>query len=619
MTELESLRNKQKKIIWSAYYSKRPVVLGAEPVKEEGVDAYYYPDVEYDVALRANWKAFDHLLRLEKEVLRAGEERLAGDAAFRETMLGVLRYWILHDFINPNWWHNQVGAPKLLVDMALVFDEYLTDDLKEGLEKCINRGSFKPYLPNNDMEPGNKQSGCLSKPTDMWTGANLLWAAATTIKYALWTRDEVLLRYTTEVIAKELEFSKEGVLPDGSFCQHGIRWYSGGYGRSYVYEFAPIVSVLQGSSFEIPRDRLDVLLLHILDGQQMMQHKGCFDYGAIGREMVRPGTVFVGTLKKAIELLLGSENLPRKEELARMYAELCGEALGCEGTKYYETLRLICHKKNGMYISVRGRDENVLGAEACNEEGVLCYNMTYGTVTCVMEDGAEYVDVAPVWDYCKIPGTTARVQSDEQLMELMEGTNWGKSYETLCRSYGKVIQDQGLLTQKVVHDGVSVLTSFFVFDGALVCLGSCIADEMPQKGALYTTVEQCNAKEVVIREGCVRNGKVSYINLDPCTKLEAQVEQRQGDWHRNSLQKASTPAKGRILTVSIPVAEHGAYAYLVCGPQKPKVEVLQNDRFCQAILVNDSFVMAVFHQEGEISVKGLRITGSAGNLTLERV
>ncbi|MCQ3915745.1 MAG: hypothetical protein MJ195_03470 [Mycoplasmoidaceae bacterium] len=39
----------------------------------------------------------------------------------------------------------------------------------------------------------------------------------------------------------------------------------------------------------------------------------------------------------------------------------------------------------------------------------------YGVNVCAMEDGDEYADISPLWNYCQIPGTTAYYESDEQL------------------------------------------------------------------------------------------------------------------------------------------------------------------------------------------------------------
>lgn len=82
---------------------------------------------------------------------------------------------------------------------------------------------------------------------DKWTGANLIWGGAVTVKHAMWQEDEELLKIASARVAEEIKYSHEGIQPDGAFCQHGHRWYSGGYGRSFAYELTPIIAALAGT------------------------------------------------------------------------------------------------------------------------------------------------------------------------------------------------------------------------------------------------------------------------------------------------------------------------------------------------------------------------------------
>ena len=604
MTEFQQIKKRQKDIYYTGYWlryedevyhGERSLALCEED------DTYFYPDVNYHRMSRSSWEAASHYLRLDYQIITEGRKRLENDAEWRKKLLGAIRYWIKRDYINPNWWYNQIGAPQVLINLALALEGFIPDDIEEGLKKIVLRGIFRAHEGVTEIEELKSTTKFVT--ADAWTGANLIWGAATTIKYALWIEDEKLLRIAVDRLAREIDFAREGVQADGAFCQHGPRWYSGGYGRSFVYELAPIIRILSGTSFSLPREKLDILLLHVLDGQRAMMKNASFDFSAVGREYTRAGTIGAGPLTKAIGLLKDSDGIPRHAELNDFYNELILGKDDHEITKYYESIAQLCHKKNGVYIGIRGRTEGLFGAEICNDEGVLSYNMTYGTVTCIMQSGKEYFDISPFWDYSKIPGTTSRSEDDEAL-------------ETPCRAYGKADKDSGILTEKAVHDGITLMASFFAFEGAMAALGTDIKDETPEKGQLFTTVEQCRASSAEIAENRVKCGKLTYRNLDKNTSFISSLETRKGSWSRNNLSSSKEILEDSILTITIPVTDRGKYGYLVFGEKEVQVEILRNDIDCQAILANGKKLMAVFHNDASLTVNGRRIEGKKGDIIL---
>lgn len=614
MTEIKNIKERQKQLFFSGYYQKYDsdvVKDDVDLIYGDRADLYLYPDINYEDDNRSIWRAGFHYYRMELQIIKSGRERIDDDPLWRDKMLGAIRFWVENDFKNSNWWQNQIGMPQTMVNLAIAFEDYLTDDLIFGLKKLISRGTFRANEGINeiiDLVGFGKSS-----TADAWTGANLVWGAATTIKFALWLEDEDLLRWAVKRLAKEIKFSREGIQEDGAFCQHGPRWYSGGYGRSFVYELAPIINVLRETSFALPSEKIDMILMHILDGQRMMMKNGFFDFGAVGREYARPGALEAGTLKKALPLIIADESLARHEELVSFYNDIASSEDKFEGTEYYSSIAQLCHKKNGMYFGIRGRTEGVFGSESCNSEGILSYNMSYGTVTCVMERGQEYFDISPFWDYSKIPGTTARGESDEELL-LHEG--WSSTLETPCRAYGKSDGDCGVLCEDAVHDGISLTASYFVFNGAMVALGTDIKDKTPEKGELFTTVDQCFSHYTECGENFAKNGNVIYKNLDKNTHFCSRVYRQKGKWSRNNLNLSTESIYEDMFSVTIPVTEYGKYAYLISSEKAPEVEVIRNESDCQAIIIGGDRVMAVFHNDCSLMVGNRMIKGKKGEIVL---
>lgn len=614
MTELKKIKERQKEIYYSGYwlrYKKERYRGDISPVPCGEAGGYYYPDVDYKGVGTSVWEAADHCLRLDYQIISEGRERIENDPEWRKSLLGALKYWVDLDLINSNWWFNQICIPLTLANVALALEEYLTDDLIKGLKRIISRGIFRAHEGISEIE--ELKGTTKAKIADSWTGANLIWGAATTIKYALWAEDAELLRIAVNRLSDEIAFSREGIQEDGAFCQHGPRWYSGGYGRSFVYEIAPIIKMLGGTSFELSKEKLDIILLHILDGQRAMMKNSVFDFGAVGREYTRKGSLTAGTLTSALSILKDADGIARADELNEFYKELSTGKDNHSVTKYYASIAQLCHKKNGVYIGVRGRTEGIYGAEICNDEGVLSYNMTYGSVSCIMESGMEYFDISPVWDYSRIPGTTARSESDE---EVFSHKGWQSMLETPCRAFGMSDADSGILYQLSIHDGISVKAAYFVYNGALIALGTDIRDEKNELDKLFTTVEQSRASFAELGENYVKCGKLTYKNLDEDTVFVSNLEKRKGSWSRNNLSASNETVEDSILTIVIPAAKHGKYAYLACGETEVQADIIRNDSDCQAVLLDGKKLMAVFHNDCALNVNGRTVSGKKGDLIL---
>jgi hypothetical protein len=109
----------------------------------------------------------------------------------------------------------------------------------------------------------------------------------------------------------------------------------------------------------------------------------------------------------------------------------------------------------------------------------------------------------------------------------------------------------------------------------------------------------------------VHHGEFTYYNLDKNTRLCAEVTHRTGSWTRNSYEEPLTHEEGDLFCAYIPV-EQNSYAYAVT-PKGESVgaRVVSNTSVCQAILLEDGTLMAVFHEDGILAFDGRTETGSA--------
>lgn len=166
-----------------------------------------------------------------------------------------------------------------------------------------------------------------------------------------------------------------------------------------------------------------------------------------------------------------------------------------------------------------------------NGEGVTTHHRGDGA-NYIQQRGDEYLDVRPVYDWQKIPGTTIlqkpalhphRDVQKSGLTDFVGGISDGL--------YGGAAYD--FISP---HDGVKAKKSWFFFDNEYVCMGAGI--NSTQALSVATTVNQCQLNENVVVH---MNGKSTVLPED-------DHELKQVDWvlHDNVGYLFSSPASIRL-------------------------------------------------------------------------
>lgn len=172
-----------------------------------------FSDVDYACQNRADWGVMWHLTRLEFFALSAAR----GEQGY-ERSIALLDSWLRLDPRNPNWWYNEIGMPMELGVSAILLWDALDEGRREAVLSLLARGII-------DADTSTHKGKL--------TGANLLWFAASTLRYAILKNDPEMMILAVSRAAAETEPGLEGLQDDGSFFQHGRRLYSGGL-RSVV-------------------------------------------------------------------------------------------------------------------------------------------------------------------------------------------------------------------------------------------------------------------------------------------------------------------------------------------------------------------------------------------------
>ena len=243
-----------------------------ENIDEENVDLLLktmsdvgqWPGIEYESKTRGAWSTRDHLRNLSDIAIAyqtEGSKYYHKDEVSEKVHL-ALNHWLDNDFMNPNWWHPEIGTPMLIAPVMVLMEAELTvEQMKLG------------YIILERSKMGK-------------TGQNKVWLAGNVLFTSLLKRNIDTIKFASQAIQEELVVSmKEGVQPDWSYHQHGPQLQFGNYGLSYVNDMIKWISILRNTAFQFDEMKVSILRDYVLKGQQWVTWENQLDISACGRQL----------------------------------------------------------------------------------------------------------------------------------------------------------------------------------------------------------------------------------------------------------------------------------------------------------------------------------------------
>ncbi|HEV7298594.1 MAG TPA: polysaccharide lyase family 8 super-sandwich domain-containing protein [Tepidisphaeraceae bacterium] len=542
-----------------------------------------WKDVGYDDARRSGWRTSDHLTHARTMAIG---HRLSGDAELRDKTLKAFAWWLANDPKNSNWWHNEIGVPRLIGETALLLGDALPADVLPGIVRILRRNDWAQH-----------------------TGQNLVWGCGIQVLRGLLESDqtavaEAFSRMHTEVRVGEPQ--GEGIMPDRSFHQHGSLLYSGGYGRAFTSDVGQFIAVGWGTAFAAPAEPLNVFLSYLLDGQQWMIRGVAMDHSVDGREIVRPRRSSRShpspTLSRfgGLATELAALGAPRTDELRTFADRLAGKGEPLVGNRTFWCSDYVVHHRPDFFMSIRMFSSRTINAELVNDEGKRMRHVANGC-TMLYRRGNEYEGIFPAWDWNRVPGTTAAA--------IDFAKNAKPRVATTANFVGAVSNGRfGAAAQEIDHDELSARKFWLMFDDGFAALGAGISSTAD--GTVTTSVNQCRLVGDLQRsETNVTHDGFTYVFPEG---QEHQLRQgaQSGRWSDIGADVAAKPVTMDVFNLSI---DHGvrptdaSYAYSVFtgADRSTEVVVLSNTPELQAVTHRrDRVTAAAFWKAGRFAVGG---------------
>lgn len=580
-----------------------------------------FSDLDYADTQRTNWIPSIHL---ERMLLLSQAYTLPSNPRFQDKALfdavdHCMRFWIEKKPKSSNWWWNVISTPKHL-GLTMI-------KMRDG-KQHLQKATEDSLLCIMDKQIGNA--------IQTQTGANLTDVALNCIFSACLRDDAPAMEYAIERFVSPVVYTtKEGFQHDGSYMQHGQQLYIGGYGEALLETVTRVGVYAIGTKFAFPPDKVDILSRFMRDTYYAAMRGPIMAFGVQGRSITR-----VGMADKSFTVDFARRMIEIDPAHAAEYREIIARITRAESpsfgikprhTNYFRSDYAL-HVRPGYMFDVRYVSDRALRLEHGNMENLYGYFMSDGS-TCISVTGDEYFNIFPLWNWCRIPGTTT-----PQLKEIPRGKAWSQP-GTSKFAGGVTDGTDGVAVYSYFDDndfnGIRVSTgamkSWFFFNNEVVCLGADITSA--NDAEINTTLNQCYLAGAPVMVADRKNvtlhplGSASYS--DPSWilhngigyffpaggNLNIETGTRGGSWHDFNTSQPDGIVSGEVFTAYF---NHGIkpqgdkYAYTVVPgindadaafrySEANATSILSNTPQIQAVRSNtDRLTGIVFYQAGKL-------------------
>lgn len=597
-----------------------------------------FASVDYSGDLQSHWTPIDHLsnvLAMQKAYYTPTHE-LYQDEFVGNSIIKALEYWAKNDFhCDWNNWYNTIGIGLTLSDIMLFENQGLSQSARDALNaKLKDMSVVSEYRFVNVKQ--REINSC---------GGNLTDVINNSIKYAVSVNDGSGIMWMTKLIENELRpfgkksalahrYDNEGIKPDMSFWQHFELLYFGGYGEVFCDGINSYLEATRGTQFEVSNKCVNFYADFLLDGMQYAMRGKYRDINASGRGIARPDQLvgIAANVRRGCEVLKTYDNIARLDEIEYLLQNRTAESdVGAGGHKYFYTSDYNVYNANYM-ATIRHASSETKNSEALNGENVLGHYLGAGA-TMYYNNGDEYFNILPLWNWNAVPGTTA-VQGYLPFGDDRTYSRMGKSSVVGGVSTGNI----GASCIDYKDNYVKGKKAWFMFADGVVCLGTDIS--ATRKGDVITNINQTLLRGDVVysqnrqiksakyadingKFDWIYNNGIAYISNN---SLQMKAEQRTGNWKSINTRLAGKAHTDDVLDIGISHGEKpkgAAYNYTVLmnttaeNTQSyslaPNLVTLSNTDKVQAVMdTKTGNIQAVFWGKGSLKTKdGKTIEASA--------
>ncbi len=572
-----------------------------------------FNDIDYANADQTNWICLHHLYRLHYVVVSyslPGSVYYNSDSVY-DAIVRMFNLWYDKNPQSTNWFYQKVSTPQN-VGMILIMMRSAPKQLPADLEaKLIQRMKDDGGKPDEDGSQG--------------TAVNKVEIAVHWVFRGVLTKDkEVLDKGVQQSFEPLMHTEDEGFQHDYSYHQHGPQLYISGYGEAMVNAVCYMAQYLRGTKYALSDEKFQILFSFVRNGLIPVIRGNYTLFNVQGRGIAGANANIRGTgtleLVKAVDV----DNAAVYDAAIKRVSLQESPSYGIEPYHaHFWRSDSTLHQRPGYTMDVRMVSTSTDRNEHGNGENLTGFFLSDGA-TDIAVDGDEYVNIYPVWDWGRIPGTTTPALSTRNIPF---PKTWGNLGETNFVGgvsdgvYGVSTYDMNVKEFATVN--TEAKKSWFFFDEEVVCLGAGIKSTTSLGMSVNTTLDQCLLKGAVkilktdysnetLERGTHKGNDISWIlhnkvgyYLPQGGNVTISNDEQKGRWRILSNTGSNDVIGMDVFKAYIDHGERptdGSYAYVIVPNVNTPEKVAAYDTSNVVILENSALKQAVYH-------KGLDILG----------
>lgn len=569
-----------------------------------------WSDIDYDDQISVDgWKPEGHLNRLRTMAINYSHPKSSfynNPTLLEKIERGLLFFKQKAPVSSDNWYYNDIGAPqKYMVPVLLI----------KGSLPRKNMMAVSVYLKD-------KIEGFIGG------GKNLSWIAEIAMHKGCAEDNYSTVQHSFNAIASTLAIvpkqGDEGIKIDGSYHQHHAQIQSGSYGMSLVDDISQFMEISAETPFanEFTSEKKEIFHTMLLDGTLLLSYRQAVDFGTRGRNVARPSTGYTTISKDVLRKLAVGD-----PDNAGMYNGWInhiekGSAFPKPNVnKHFWKSDMMTQHGEEFYLSAKIISKRTYGTESLNQENLKAFNLPLGS-TNIMTTGNEYNDIFPVWDWTRIPGTTAINNQDKTVLN---------GYQIGNNEFGGGASNNldGIMAFSGEYNGLQANKAYFFIDNMMICMGSGISCHEGEE--ILTSVEQNFLNGMVVyndgeekqldSDGDLQGKQLKWVHhnntgyiFDQADNVTMRNNTQTGSWKEiNGTGKSDLISK-KVFSLWFnhgvnPIDE--SYRYIVVPGQslssfrtlvdQVDLQVAQNSSVVQAIRKNNKYGF-VFYQKGSVTM-----------------
>ena len=367
-------------------------------------------------------------------------------------------WWLSQDFRSADWYQDQILVPRLVGEIALLFE----DDLSLGA-----RGKVIEVLTRSRWTFWKPESGWTE-----WSGAALLGVAYNVILRGCLENIPSLCADAFRRAFRNVSWSHD----DNHEASLSIGQIGSSRplvdGMALTQDYARLMSLAHGTAWQAAAENTRAFITYLLDYQQWVLWGG---RPASGVPLLSDREAFAVAIAQLSQL----GNPPRREELANLGELLIGKGKPLSGHRYFWRSNLAVHRRPNFYSSLR------LGSNGDHSKpGAVPFGVVPDGNVFLVRHGREYQETKARWNPRSEPAS------------MPNQINGSYKQTTLhvpehSRSFGGVSEGEyGMAATELSADGLRGKKAWFFFDDSVACLETELHGSILNKPVL-TPVNHC--------------------------------------------------------------------------------------------------------------------------------